>query len=129
MRVVVLLVVLVSLTACGAAAKPKAPQREAIPDVRGMNVPDAAVRLIKARYCIRLKPGTPPANDARPKPGTFPTVAKVPVERQTPPAGSTGRRWSMVTLTVGGISKHATTYIDVWSGGAKIPCPRISTTG
>ena len=129
MRLVALLVAVCPLTACGAAATPKAPRREAIPDVRGMNLPDAAVRLIKARYCVRLKPGTPPANDARPKPGTSPTVAKMPVERQSPPAGSTGRRWSLVTLTVGGISKRAATYIDVWDGGAKIPCPPISTTG
>jgi hypothetical protein len=34
----------------------------------------------------------------------------------------------MVTLTVAGISKHAATYINVWDGGAKIPCPAIGTT-
>ena len=64
---IVLLVVL-ALSACGAGAKPK-PKHAAVPDVRGLNVTDAAVRLVKARYCVRLKPGTPPANDSRSKPG------------------------------------------------------------
>jgi hypothetical protein len=86
------------------------------------------VKLIEARYCVRLVPGTPPANDTRPKPGKLPTGMKMPVERQSPPAGSTGRKWSMVTLTVGGVSKHAATYVNVWDGGAKIPCPPIGTT-
>lgn len=129
LRSVVLLVVVLALSACGAKAKPKPPQRAAVPDVQGMNVTDAAVRLIKARYCVRLKPGTPPANDSRPRPGKFPTTPVMRVERQAPPAGSTPRRWSMVTLTVAGISKHAATFIDIWGGGAKIPCPEIRATG
>ncbi|HET7128812.1 MAG TPA: PASTA domain-containing protein [Gaiellaceae bacterium] len=127
-RFVALLAVVLAATACGTTAKPKALQREAVPDVRGMNAPDAAVRLIKARYCVRLKPGTPPANDIRPKPGKF-KPPRMTVEQQSPSPGSTRRRWSMVTLTVGGISAHAATYIAVWDGGARIPCPKISTTG
>jgi hypothetical protein len=124
-----LLAIVVAVVGCGAHTKPKPPQHAPVPDVRGMNLPGAAVRLIKARYCVHVKAGTPPANDARPKPGKLTTVAKMPVERQSPPAGSTRRRWSLVTLTVGGLSKHAATYIDVWDGGAKIPCPPISATG
>jgi hypothetical protein len=127
-KAVVVLAAVLVLTACGAKAKPKPPQHASIPDVHGMNAADAAVRLIKARYCVRLAPGTPPANDARPKPGQFPNPARMPVERQSPPAGVTRRSWSMVTLTVGGVSKHAATFIDVWGGGANIPCPEISTT-
>ena len=124
---IVLLVVL-ALSACGAGAKPK-PQRAAVPDVRGLNVTDAAVRLVKARYCVRLEPGTPPANDSRSKPGKFSTMPVLRVEREAPSAGSTPRRWSIVTLTVSGISKHAATSIDIWGGGAKIPCPPIGTSG
>ena len=127
-KITVLLAVALALSACGAKPKPKPPQHAAIPDVHGMNAPDAAVRLIRARYCVRLAPGTPPANDSRPRPGKSPTLARMPVERQSPAAGSTRRPWSMVTLTVGGISKHAATFIGVWDGGAKIPCPEISTT-
>ena len=125
---VVLFVIVLAVTGCGAAAKPKPSQRAAIPDVRGMNLPDAAVKLIEARYCVLTEPGTPPANDDRPKPGKLTTGMEMPVEQQSPPAGSSGRRWSMVTLTVGGISKHAATYVNVWDGGAKIPCPPIGTT-
>jgi beta-lactam-binding protein with PASTA domain len=128
MKAVVLLAAVLALSACGAKAKSKPPQHAAIPDVRGLNAPDAAARLIDARYCVRLARGTPPADDARPKPGKFTTVTRMPVERQSPPAGVTRRPWSMVTLTVGGISKHASSFIDVWDGGAKIPCPEISTT-
>ena len=128
-RAIALLAVVLAATACGSTAKPKAQQRAPIPNVRGMNAADAAVRLIKARYCVRLEPGKPPANDTRSRPGRFTTQMRMPVERQSPPAGVTRRRWSMVTLTVGGVSKHATTYIDVWDGGARIPCPPIGTTG
>ena len=127
MKVVALLATVLSLTACGAKAKPKPPQHAAVPDVRGMNAPDAAARLIDARYCVRLARGTPPADDTRPKPGKSTTAAQLPVERQSPPAGVTRRPWSMVTLTVGGISKHASSFIAVWEGSAKIPCPAIST--
>ena len=121
-------VVVLAVTGCGAAAKPKPPQRAAIPDVRGLNLPDAAAKLIDARYCVRLVRGTPAANDDRPKPGTSTTGMKTPVERQSPPAGSTGRKWSMVTLTVGGISKHAAMFVSVWDRGTKIPCPPIGTS-
>ena len=128
-RLLALVAVAVSATACGASSKPVRPAHAAVPDVRGLNVSDAAVRLIAARYCVRLTPGTRPASDARPKPGMLPAQARMPVEGQSPPAGSTHPTWSMVTLTVGGISRHAATYIAVWSGGARIPCPPIGTDG
>jgi hypothetical protein len=129
LRSVFLFVVVLALSACGAKAKPQPPQRAAVPDVQGMNVTDAAVRLIKDRYCVRLEPGTRAANDSRSKPGKFPTTPVMRVEGQAPPAGSMPRRWSLVTLTVAGISKHAATSIDIWGGGATIPCPEIRATG
>ena len=128
-RATVLLAVVLAAAGCGTTAKPTTARRAPIPDVRGMNMPDAAVRLIKVRYCVRLRAGTPPRRDDRPKPGSSPTTGKMPVERQSPPPGSTRPRWSMVTLTVGGVSRHAATYLDVWGGGAKVPCPPISVTG
>lgn len=129
-RALALLVTVLAVSACGTTTKPKPPQREPIPDVRGMNVTDAAARLVDARYCVRLERGKPPANDTRPKPGTFTTRRRMPVERQSPSAGSTRPRWSMVTLTVGGVSAHATTYgVEVWKRGARIPCPPIGVTG
>jgi beta-lactam-binding protein with PASTA domain len=127
MRVVVLFASVLAVTACGAQAKPKTPQRAAIPDLRGLNLPDATVRLIDAHYCVRLERGTPPAGDTRRKPGKPTTAARMPVQRQSPPAGSTRRAWSTVTLTVGGIPARAVTSIDLWAAGTKIPCPRINT--
>jgi hypothetical protein len=128
-KALALLVLTLAVTACGGTTKRNGPLREAIPDVRGMNAADAAVRLIKARYCVRLERGTPPANDVRPTPGSPRRPPRMPIERQSPPAGSTRRPWSMVTLTVGGVSAHAATYIDVWDGGARVPCPAITMSG
>lgn len=126
--IVVLSATVLAVSACGTTSKPSRPARAAIPDVRGMNAPDAAVRLIKARYCVRLAPGKQLATDERPEPGKFTTQNRMPVEHQAPAAGTTRPAWSMVTLTVGGISAHAATYIDVWDGGAQVPCPPIGVT-
>ena len=117
MRRVALLGLVVVVSACGAAAKPKSAEHEAIPDVRGMNVNDAALRLLRARYCVRLEAGKPPSTDKR-----------LRVQQQSPVAGSTRGAWSTVTLIVRGIPPGASTGVDIWGGG-KAPCPEIRTTG
>ena len=91
-RVAALFVAVLAVSACGTTAKPKAAPRAAVPDVRGLEAPAAAVRVLEAHYCVRLEVAK-----------SFPTStrAQVPVVRQSPPAGATPRSWSMVTLTIG----------------------------
>jgi hypothetical protein len=116
----------ICLSGCGSTARTatKPPKHEAIPDVRGMNAPDAVVRLLKARYCVQLRVGKAVSIQSR-----------MPVQEQAPAAGSTGRAWSTVTLTVGvptrpGTPKHVKLNmgVDTWGGG-RTPCPPIQTTG
>jgi hypothetical protein len=104
---------------CGGSAK-----HEAIPDVRGLNAPDAVARLVEARYCVQLRVGKPVS-----------AQAGMPVQQEEPAAGAAGRAWSTVTLTIGvptqrGESKHGkvTIGVDTWGGG-KTPCRPIRATG
>lgn len=128
--IVLLTLAAVALAAggCGGAATNSTtatpPGQQAIPDVRGMNAPDAVVRLLKARYCVKLAVGKP-----------VPAQKRMPVQQQSPAAGSTGRRWSTVTLTIGlpsrrGTPRHRAVEIGVetW-GGARAPCPPIRASG
>ena len=91
---VVLLLVALVVSSCGTTAKPKPKRRDAqaIPDVRGLEAPDAAVRLLKAHYCVRLEVAKV-VSDAGTSAGSG--------VRQSPAAGARPRAWSMVTLTIG----------------------------
>lgn len=85
-----------------------------------MSAPDAIARLVRARYCVQLRVGT-----------AVPLRSRMPVQRQSPPAGAAGRAWSTVTLTVGvpRTPKHARVHFvgaDTW-GGAATPCPPVRT--
>ena len=121
---VVAVLVAVGLSGCGGTGQGSS--QHAVPDVRGLRAPDAVVRLLKARYCVQLRVGT-----------RVPLQAGMPVQRQAPPAGSTPRTWSTVTLTVGvptpprtpkGV--HAELGVDtVTWGGRRTPCAAIRTTG
>jgi beta-lactam-binding protein with PASTA domain len=121
-RVAVLLLVAVAVSACGAAAKPKpkAARRTAVPDVRGVEAPEAAARLLRAHYCVRLEVAKVFPRQAR---------AQVPVVRQSPAAGARRRAWSMVTLTIGLPSEmpKAVYGIDI-AGAGTAPCPPIQTS-
>lgn len=95
-----------------------------VPNVRGMSTPNAVVRLLKARYCAELRVGTPVSMHEG-----------MPVQRQAPPAGTTRRAWSTVTLTIGiptkpgmPANRKVAVYTDTWGGG-KNPCPPVKTTG
>lgn len=120
--IVVLLAVAVA-GGCGSPAKPKATpvRRAAVPDVRGLNAPEAAVRVLRARYCVRLRP-------AKAVPTT--TRAQVPVLRQSPAAGTRPRVWSTVTLTIGlpPDARKSVYFVDI-AGAGSAPCPPISTNG
>lgn len=91
-----------------------------------MSTPDAIVRPLNARYCARIKAGTP-----------VPPSSRMPVQRQSPGAGSTGHAWSTVTLTIGiptrpGTPKHVKFNIvtDTLSvRPVRAPCPAIRLTG
>ena len=91
---VVLLAAVLAVGACGTTAKPKpkTARRASIPDVRGLEAPNAAVRLLRAHLLVRLEVAK-----------VFPTQARaqVPVVRQSPAAGARRRAWAMVTLTIG----------------------------
>ena len=119
-RIVLLLVAALALGGCGSKSKPKPAGRAAVPDVRGLEAPDAAVRLLRAHYCVRLEVAK-----------VFPTGARaqVPVVRQSPAAGATPRAWSIVTLTIGlPPSTPKTLYgIDI-AGAGNAPCPPIQTS-
>jgi len=121
--IVVLLAVAVAAGGCGSPAKPKAKpvRRAAVPDVRGLNAPEAAVRVLRARYCVRLRP-------AKAVPTT--TRAQVPVLRQSPAAGTRPRVWSTVTLTIGlpPDAPKSVYFVDI-AGAGSAPCPPISTNG
>lgn len=121
--IVVLLAVAVAAAGCGSPAKPKAKpvRRAAVPDVRGLNAPEAAVRVLRARYCVRLRP-------AKAVPTT--TRAQVPVLRQSPAAGTRPRVWSTVTLTIGlpPDARKSVYFVDIAAAGSA-PCPPISTNG
>lgn len=107
---------------CGTGAKKAAtetmpPKHSTIPDVVGMNAPDAVVRLQQARYCVRLEVGNPVSRQST-----------MPVQHQAPAAGASGRAWSTVTLTIGvparpGTPKHVKLNmgVDTWGGG-NTPC-------
>lgn len=127
LKVLVVVALTALLAGCGGAAEPSGPRRAAVPDVRGLDLSTAAARLIDARYCVKLKLGR--TVDDRPAPGSTPSAAKMIVRRESPPAGSTRRTWAVVTLTVDGASRHATTYVDVWKRGTAIPCAPITTNG
>ncbi|HEY2776739.1 MAG TPA: hypothetical protein VGI77_02460 [Gaiellaceae bacterium] len=120
--VVVLLLAALAVGGCGATArpKPKLARRAAVPDVRGLEATDAAIRLLRAHYCVRLKAAkTFPA----------PTRAEVPVVRQSAAPGTTPRAWSLVTLTIGlpPQTPKAVYGIDI-AGAGSAPCPRIQVT-
>lgn len=99
-----------------------------------MDATAAAVRVLRAHYCVRIKIGKavpdplgPAFNRQSPMP--------MPVLKQTPAAGTTSRAWSIVTLTIGiptepGTPKNgkATVGIDMWGGGSA-PCPPIQASG
>lgn len=118
--VVVLLLAALAVSGCGATAKPQPARRAAVPDVRGLEATDAAVRLLRAHYCVRLEVAK-----------AFPTSARaqVPVVRQSPSAGAIPRVWSMVTLTIGlpPQTPKAVYGIDI-AGAGSAPCPPIQTS-
>jgi beta-lactam-binding protein with PASTA domain len=98
--------------ACGAARGP------AVPDVRGKNLPDAAVALYERHLCVRAVNG--PTLRLR--------TARQTVVAQSPSPGTRARSWSLVTLTVrsyGPPGAHASNSIDFVWGGPKPPCPPI----
>ena len=119
-RIVLLLVAALALGGCGSKPKPKPAGRAAVPDVRGLEAPDAAVRLLRAHYCVRLEVAK-----------TFPasTRAEVPVVRQSPAAGATPRAWSLVTLTIGlpPQTPKSVYGIDI-AGAGSAPCPPIQVS-
>ena len=121
-RTLVLLLAALAVSGCGTTAKskPKPAGRAAVPDVRGLEATDAAVRLLRAHYCVRLEVAK-----------VFPTGARaqVPVVRQSPAAGATPRAWSIVTLTIGLPPSTPKTVYSIDIGGAgNAPCPPIQTS-
>ena len=121
-RIVLLLVAVLAVGGCGATAKPKPKpaRRAAVPDVRGLEAPAAAVRLLRAHYCVRLEVAK-----------VFPRAARaqVPVVGQSPAAGATPRAWSLVTLTIGlpPQTPKAVYFIDI-AGAGDAQCPPIQTS-
>lgn len=121
-RIVVLVLAALAVGGCGTTAKPKPKpaRRAAVPDVRGLEAPDAAVRVLRAHYCVRLE-----------RAKTFPRSAhaQVPVVRQSPAAGTRPRRWSLVTLTIGlpPDTPRSVYFIDI-AGAGSAPCPPIQTS-
>jgi beta-lactam-binding protein with PASTA domain len=107
-----------SATACGGT------RGQAVPDVRGKNLPDAAVALYEAHLCVRAVPG-------RSLPWGTPSQ---PVVAQSPAPGAHEHAWSLVTLTVRfpeppqGTAGRSTTSSFMW-GGPKPPCPPITSGG
>jgi beta-lactam-binding protein with PASTA domain len=130
-KVVVLLAAVLAVSACGTTAKPKATgaARPAVPDVRGMDTPKAAVRLLKAHYCVRLENGKASLTQTVSTPQRQ-AQAQVPVLRQSPPAGAKPRAWSMVTLTIRLPAEmpKAVYGIDI-AGAGSARCPPIQTSG
>jgi beta-lactam-binding protein with PASTA domain len=118
---VVLLVAVLAVSACGTTRPKPKPKRAAVPDVRGLEAPEAAVRVLRAHYCVRLE-----------RAKTFPRSARaeVPVVRQSPAAGAWPRRWSLVTLTIGlpPDTPRSVYFIDI-AGAGSAPCPPIQTSG
>ena len=121
-RTLVLLLAALAVSGCGTTvtSKPKPAGRAAVPDVRGLEATDAAVRLLRAHYCVRLEVAK-----------TFPasTRAEVPVVRQSPAAGATPRAWSLVTLTIGlpPQTPKSVYGIDI-AGASSAPCPPIQVS-
>jgi beta-lactam-binding protein with PASTA domain len=121
-RIVALLLAALAVGGCGATAKPKPrpARRAAVPDVRGLEAPDAAVRLLRARYCVRLEVAK-----------VFPTQARaeVPVVRQSPAPGARRRAWSTVTLTIGLPPDTPKEFYGIdFAGAGSAPCPPIQTS-
>jgi beta-lactam-binding protein with PASTA domain len=121
-RLAIALIVILVASACGATAKPKQVQRRAaVPDVRGLNAPEAAARLLRAHYCVRLE-----RTNTYPKPPR----AEVPVVRQSPAAGARPRPWSIVILTIALPPDTTKSYYGIDIAGAdSAPCPPIETSG
>ena len=95
-----------------------------VPDVRGMNAPDAVALVVKSGLCVKLVLG------ARVPPG-----GKVPVLRQSPAGGAVRDAWSPVTLTIAvpappSLPKnaHVTLSVSGWVP-AHTPCPPIRVSG
>ena len=106
----------IATSACGGAHGP------AVPDVRGKNLPDAAVALYGAHLCVRAIRG-------RSLPWGTP---RLPVVAQSPSPGTHRREWSLVTLTVRfpeppQARVGRSSGLDVIWGGSKPPCPPIQS--
>jgi beta-lactam-binding protein with PASTA domain len=116
-----LAVCLLLAAACGGSAGTTG---RAVPDVRGMNFPDAAVSLYDAHLCVHVVEGRSLPWGTR----------KEPVEAEAPAPGTRRPAWSLVTLTVRFAeppnvprSQRRVHFLDVTWGGGKPPCPPAQT--
>jgi len=103
---------------CGAAAS----AGPTIPDVRGMNYPDAFVSLWGAHLCVHAVQGR-----------SVPWGSRLqPVVAESPAPGRRAKAWSLVTVTVRtaalpfpAAARSSVSRLDVVWGGPKPPCPPV----
>jgi hypothetical protein len=118
MRRLALLALVLALAACGGSAKPVGP---AVPDVRGVNLPDAIVAVLHARLCPRLREEPEAWGSKR-----EPVVAEAPVP------GTHVARWSTVYVTAriprppGAKGATAIDFFGFGGANVKVPCGPIS---